>query len=656
MEGVESPEKIFVVSSTCACSDERAAELLTRADQDVKRAIKLHELQSRYRAITSPAGLQASSQKTLSPESQAESGRAATSDATHSHRQTPEQGTNPDLHRDETLSQSSNVAQQVTGWDFVLPVVPPQSTTLALSAGAAFETFNVRELVAWMQYGYSTNAVEQYLCRFDDGTVRKHINNDIEGFPAMFYVVETNKEDMLRLWVYHGGNVSVAHETSKAPLLAYAIMHGEDICSDTTLMTMTLLSLGASPAVIPSPFYSPYLQDLPDCGPSDENLQALTHEQKTWCTDATWAKLARSCSLSQRYYLDRAAKTKKPTRRQQQVAQRTRAEPLLGIANCLIGQTNTAKALLDTLLAHITEPGKKPLVLVFADPSGHGKTELARRLGHVLSLELNVVDCTIVNREMELFGPRPPYVGADKGSPLNNFLAKHHQQRCIVFLDEFEKTSHDIHKALLLPFENGEYQDRRSLDKIDCSKTIWILATNAHDAIIKDFSATNSVTLFSEENESEAKRLLKQLSYSIRDDFRSHHGAPIAGRISDFLPFLTFSVGEQAVIVHKALLELGRKVRQPVNLSGGPEEKLLGNVQLRIRRDATVCRTLAENEYHPDLGARSLNVAAEKIKQMLVCEYLKVDDEITEKGGISEFIIDVSGGEIIVNMVHSKRR
>jgi hypothetical protein len=37
---------------------------------------------------------------------------------------------------------------------------------------------------------------------------------------------------------------------------------------------------------------------------------------------------------------------------------------------------------------------KTPLVLVFAGPSGHGKTELARQLGHLLSLELEVVDCT----------------------------------------------------------------------------------------------------------------------------------------------------------------------------------------------------------------------------------------------------------------------
>ena len=97
-------------------------------------------------------------------------------------------------------------------------------------------------------------------------------------------------------------------------------------------------------------------------------------------------------------------------------------------------------------------------------------------------------------------------------------------------------------------------------------------------------------------------------------------------------------------------------MRQPVNLSEGPDEKLLGNVRLRIRRDASVCRALAESEYHSDLGARSLNAAAEKIKRLLVEEYLKVDDEITESGGMSEFIIDVSGGEVIVNMMSSKNR
>jgi len=105
--------------------------------------------------------------------------------------------------------------------------------------------------------------------------------------------------------------------------------------------------------------------------------------------------------------------------------------------------------------SNLVMPSDRPLVLLFAGPSGHGKTELAQNLGRLISLDLHMVDCTTIKQETDLFGPRYPYVGYSEGSPLNNFLSDHTGTRSIVFLDEFEKTGQDIRETLLIPFQSG---------------------------------------------------------------------------------------------------------------------------------------------------------------------------------------------------------
>jgi hypothetical protein len=102
------------------------------------------------------------------------------------------------------------------------------------------------------------------------------------------------------------------------------------------------------------------------------------------------------------------------------------------------------------------------------------------------------------------------------------------------------------------------------------------------------------------------------------------------------------------VIVHKALLELGRKLRQPVKLSDGPDKRLFGNVTLRMRRDGAICVALAKSDYHPDLGARSLKAAAGKVKKLLAEEYLNIDEDIAEQGGVIELIVVLDGEEVVV--------
>lgn len=105
------------------------------------------------------------------------------------------------------------------------------------------------------------------------------------------------------------------------------------------------------------------------------------------------------------------------------------------------------------------------------------------------------------------------------------------------------------------------------------------------------------------------------------------------------------------MIVHRYLLELGRNVRKPIKLTEDENEHLIGNIRLRIHRDASVCGILADNEYHMDLGARSLLGAVDEIKTAMVEEYLAVDDEITEATTMLDFIIDVIDREVVYNIV-----
>lgn len=198
-------------------------------------------------------------------------------------------------------------------WDFGLPVIPLPRSDLGPGLTQEHDTFNLRDLVGQMQNGAGLQMIQNYLARFDRAKIRKHINDEVDGFPAMFYVVETNNEEILKTWVAFGGDSTVKEQRYQIPLLAFAIMQSENIQADTTPMTATLLSLGASPDIIPSAFYSPYLQELPETGPSDESLKDLDDENKRWCKGAALVKLARSATLSQRYYLERAAKTKKPS-------------------------------------------------------------------------------------------------------------------------------------------------------------------------------------------------------------------------------------------------------------------------------------------------------------------------------------------------------
>lgn len=233
-------------------------------------------------------------------------------------------------------------------------------------------------------------------------------------------------------------------------------MLANEIQKDTTLTIATLLSLGATPQVIPKAFYSPFCRELPETGPSDQDPKDIQEENKQWCNVPSKLMLAKTLNLTQRYFLEKALHTRALTARERQVASRRGAELLFGIPYFLIGQTTAADSLKGKMMTHITVNRRRPLVVAFAGPSGHAKTELAKKLKTLHSLDTDVVDSANFQDGREVVDARAPFAGSENGSPLNNFLRAHSSQTCIIFLDEFERMSSQVRDTLLQPFDNGK--------------------------------------------------------------------------------------------------------------------------------------------------------------------------------------------------------
>lgn len=346
-------------------------------------------------------------------------------------------------------------------WDFSLPF-PEYLETLDPDDSDESALLSMRVLLRGIEGGRSLEEIKTFLSHFDSFNINPQrmseiINETIEGFPAMFYVVAANIDANLRLFAKLGGNVNATYGTPPVPLLAFAIINSKISDIDTTSMVATLLSLGAHGSAIPKPFFCPYDKDISSGGPPEVDLKESWEAEETrWCQPSRIQKLlTEAINITHRYSLYRSFKLAKSTARQTWVTARHDCADLFNIPYSLIGQGAAIDLLIKNLLHNMLHRHNHPLVLTFAGPSGHGKTELARRLGSILSLKLQVIDCTIVKEDFELFGPRQPYFGAYEGTSLNNFLATNSGQKCIVFLDEFEKTTKEIWNALLIPFDKG---------------------------------------------------------------------------------------------------------------------------------------------------------------------------------------------------------
>lgn len=203
----------------------------------------------------------------------------------------------------------------------------------------------------------------------------------------------------------------------------------------------------------------------------------------------------------------------------------------------------------------------------------------------------------------------------------------------------------------------GEYEDRRLRSPVNCSKTVWILATNTFDDTIHEFCKVHQKLLFGSDDLLAKQKVVKSLCKKIRLESIEKFGAPLTGRITDFIPFLTFSSGEQAVVAHKYLALLGQESAKPVVISHDEcKQRFVGDIDLQVCHDYSVCRIIAREGYIEQLGARSLIHGVKRLVEDEVLDhYLDANAELKEGQSIATYRVDVNeDDEIEVDYVQQK--
>lgn len=127
------------------------------------------------------------------------------------------------------------------------------------------------------------------------------------------------------------------------------------------------------------------------------------------------------------------------------------------------------------------KPPNRPVVLLFAGPTGTGKTELAKVLSKFLFFDdkrlirLDMSEYSESHATAKILGAPPGYIGFAEESHFIREIRLHPYS--VVLLDEIEKADLGIMQTFLQVFDEGRMTDARGRI-INCSEAIFILTTN----------------------------------------------------------------------------------------------------------------------------------------------------------------------------------
>jgi len=244
--------------------------------------------------------------------------------------------------------------------------------------------------------------------------------------------------------------------------------------------------------------------------------------------------------------------------------------------------------------AGMKDPNRPVASLIFAGPTGVGKTHLARSLASFLFGDEEALIQIDMSEFMEkynvsrLVGAPPGYVGYEEGGQLTERIRR--QPYAVVLLDEIEKAHSEVFHMLLQIMEDGHLTDSFSR-RVDFRNVVLIMTSNIGSEVVRS-SAGVGFRKHSEEvtYQTIKKQVMQQTERHFRPEFLN--------RVDDIIVFRTLTRENLREITGMEL----RKVKER-----------LGSKDIELVVTEPAVEMLIDRGYNPDFGARPLKRAIENL-------------------------------------------
>lgn len=344
--------------------------------------------------------------------------------------------------------------------------------------------------------------------------------------PTLMFAIASDDVDQVRQVLEHG---DAGPNDLVGPQSALAFALTNDQLAHKIDIVKTLLAYGADPTV---------LKNVLPPRAHDDNIGASPHS----------TSLTNVMDPAIRYYVERADTPH--TRRTSALIHQSFFRPLTRVQYELIGQDRALEQLFRVLSIHSRQLSVTPIVVLLCGPSGHGKSLLARKFGSLLDVPTHTVNMTVLKSTQDLWQSysMSPYE-APTTCTLAEFLINNEGKRCVVVLDEIEKT-HDEKTlwSLLMPWELGRCALEASGCHVDVQNVVWLGTSNVgHDLVFEHHEAR------AQRDEVMSREEYVELMGLFRPRVSERLGASILSRVTTVLPFVPFTSEEKRAICFEAL-------------------------------------------------------------------------------------------------------